>query len=98
VQHTCAYKRGFSAHDPVAALATRVDRDSLLLFSTFGRLFDWLIIRAVVPFALVGRVLGLALLGQAVLIVSAIRARPSGESASRLQPSAAQVSGREPCS
>jgi len=44
----------------------------LLLFSTFGRLFDSLIIMAVVPLALVGGVLGLALVGMPLSVSAAV--------------------------
>jgi heavy metal efflux system protein len=44
----------------------------LLLFSTFGRLFDSLIIMAVVPLALVGGVLGLALAGMPLSVSAAV--------------------------
>jgi cobalt-zinc-cadmium resistance protein CzcA len=52
---------------PVALLLT-----FLLLFSTFGKLFDALIIMAVVPLALVGGVLGLAVAGMPLSVSAAV--------------------------
>jgi cobalt-zinc-cadmium resistance protein CzcA len=52
---------------PVALILT-----FLLLFSTFGNLFDSLIIMAVVPFALIGGVAGLALVGMPLSVSAAV--------------------------
>jgi cobalt-zinc-cadmium resistance protein CzcA len=52
---------------PIALLLT-----FLLLFSTFGKLFDSLIIMAVVPLALVGGVVGLAVAGMPLSVSAAV--------------------------
>jgi cobalt-zinc-cadmium resistance protein CzcA len=52
---------------PVALLLT-----FLLLFSTFGKLFDSFIIMGVVPFALLGGVAGLAIVGMPLSVSAAV--------------------------